>query len=316
MPLSSSLIQVGLAKEATQGVPVAASIWIPVESNIKDEDVIKWIEDKGLRGAPVEPIAQYQGPISSTVDFTAMFYPDTVPNLLMALMGSDAVTGTAAPYTHTITLSAIQPPSYTLTVYNGFNQRQYPGCMIDDLQLKWAMEGAMTAAAKWVGWPSDAVSGAPSSAFSSTNPLLGWQASLTIGGAVNGRLLGFDWTGKRKGDIQWAANNTQKPSFTYAGPLGVSGKLTFAIADDTELNYMLANTQPSVVLTLTAPNGGPTLKIQMSKCGFNKKAPSYTKDYIEVDYDIMAMPNTTDAGVGSPISPVQFVVTNSQSAAY
>lgn len=286
-----------------------------MENNLKDEDVIKWIEDKGLRGAPVSPIAQYQGPISSTVDFGTMFYPDVPPNLLMALLGTDTVTGTTPDFIHTFTLASGQPPSYTLSVYNGFNERQYPGCMLDELQLKWAIDGALMISSKWVGWPS-AVGTTSTPVMGTIDPFLGWQAALTIGGTANVHLIGFDLTAKRKGDVQWAANNSQKPAFTYVGPLDVTAKLTFAIIDDTELTQMLTNTQPAVVMTLTAPNAGPSLKIQMSKCAFNKKASSYSKDYVEADYDVQALPSAADAGTGSPISPIQFVLTNSQTATY
>jgi hypothetical protein len=315
MPLQSSLIHLGLAKETTQGTPVAPTVWIPVDNNVKAQDDIKWIEDKGVRGAPVSPVNLYQGPMSSSFQADAMFYPDVTAHWIMALLGMDTVTGSVSPYTHTFTLAQSQPPSYTLSFFNGYNERQYPGSMIEELGLKWAIDGALMASSKWVGWPS-VVGTTSTPAFGTVNPFLAWEASLMIGGSVNPRLIGFDWSGKRKGSTQWAANNTQKPAFTFVGPLEVSGKLTFAIQDDTELLYMLNNTQPSVVLTLTAPNSGPTLKIQMSKCAFTKPGPSFSKDFVEYDFDIQALPNTTDAGSGSPISPVQFVLTNAQSTAY
>jgi len=315
MPLNSSLLHVGLAKETIQGTAVVPTVWFPVENNIKDEDVIKWIEDKGLRGAPVDPIAQYQGPISSTVDFDSMFYPESLGHVLMALMGVDTILGAANPYTHTLTLAQDQPPSYTLSVFNGYNERQYPGSMIDELQLKYAIDGALTASTKWMGFPS-AVATTSTPAFGGNDPFLGWESTLTIAGAGNTKLIGFDWTGKRKVITQWAANNSQKPSFVYSSALGVTGKLTFAVEDDTELTYMLSNTQPAVTIELQAPNAGPSLTIQMSKCAFAKKTPSYSKEFVEVDYDITALPSSTDAGTGSPISPVKFVLTNAQSTTY
>lgn len=315
MPIYSSLLHLGLAKEVTQGTPVAAASWLPVDANAKPEDVVKWIEDKGLRGAPVEPMAVYQGPMSSTFAADCMFYPDVPPNFLMALLGTDTLVGTVAPYTHTFTLAKVQPPSYTLSFFNGNDERQYPGSMLDELSLKWAIDGALMASTKWVGWPS-VTTAATTPTIGTSAPFLGWEASCKIGGAVNANLIGFDWTGKRKGDVQWAAATTQTPKFTYAGPLGVTGKLTFVPEDETEFNYMVNNTQPAVLITLTAPNSGPTLVIQMSKVNFAKTTPSFSKDYVEYDSDIAAYPNATDAGTGAPISPVQFVLTNSQAAAY
>jgi hypothetical protein len=315
MPLQSSLIHLGLAKEVTQGTAVVPTVWIPVENNIKDEDVIKWIQDKSLRGAPVANFGEYQGPMSSAVDWDANFYPDTLGHVLMALMGTDTLTGAAAPYSHAFTLAQGQPPSYTQSVYNAFNERQYPGTMLDELQLKWAMGSALVASTKWVGWPS-AVGTTSAPTIGTNAPFLPWQTAVTIGGAVNPRVIGFDFTAKRKGDVQFALNNSQKPAFTYVGPIDVSCKATFAIEDDTELTYMLSATQPSLVLALTEPSTNFTLTIQMSKANFQKKTPSYSKDYVEVDYDITAVANATDAGAGSPISPVKFTLVNAQSTAY
>ncbi|WDL97800.1 phage tail tube protein [Alicyclobacillus sp. ALC3] len=315
MPLQSSLVHLGLAKETVQGTPVSPTVWVPVENNIKNEDVIHFIDDKSLMGAPVATIGQYAGPASSTVDWDANFYPEALGHAIMGLLGADAVSGTATPYTHVLTLSEAQPPSYTLSVYNGYNERQYPGSMIDELALKYATDGALVATTKWVGFPS--VSGTTSTPVLPTdNPLLGWQASLQIATVANTRLIGFDWTGKRATKPVNTSGGTQAPTFVYAGPLDVTGKLTFAIDNETELDYLLNNTQPAVVLTLQAPNSGPSLAIQMSKCAFTKQATSYSKEWVEVDYDIVSVANSSDAGTGGPISPVKFTLINSQSTAY
>lgn len=315
MPLQSSLLHLGLAKETKQGTAVAPTTWFPVENNIKNEDINHWIEDKGLMGAPVDPIAQYSGPQYSEVDFDAMFYPIGLGNVLMALLGTDTMTGSATPYSHVFSLAQAQPPSYTLSVYNGFNERQYPGSMIDELQLKYATDGALTATTKWVGFPSSVLSTPSTPSLNNVDPFLGWQSSLQIAGAANTQLIGFDLTAKRGAKAQNTSDGKQQPNFVYAGPLSVDGKLTFAIKDDTELQYLLSNTQPTVTLTLTA-SSGDSLAIQMSKCAFSKTTPSYSKEWVEVDYDIKAMPNSTDAGTSGPISPIQFTLQNSQSTAY
>lgn len=316
MPIYSSLLHLGIAKEVTQGTAVVPTSWTPITNNAKPEDITKWIEDKGIRGAPVSPIATYPGPKSSTFAADGMFYPDVPPNFLVALLGTDTVTGTAVPYTHTVTLAQAQPPSYTLSLFNGYNERQYPGSMLEELGLKWAVDGALEYTTKWVGWPS-AVGTTSVPVIGTTPPWLAWQSTMTIGGIANARLIGFDWTAKRKGDVVTPANNSQTPAFTYLGPLAVTGKLTFAIQDDTELTYLLNNTQPAVLITLTQPGtNGPTLRIQMSKCAFTKATPSFTKDWVEYDMEISALPNSSDSGSGSPISPVQFIVTNAQATAY
>ncbi|QQE80932.1 phage tail tube protein [Alicyclobacillus sp. SO9] len=314
MPLQSSLLHVGMAKETTQGTAVVPSIWFPVQNNVKNEDINHWIEDKGLMGAPVDPIAQYPGPTYSEVDFDANFYPDALGAVLMGMMGVDTVTGSAAPYAHALSLASGQPPSYTLSVYNGFNERQYPGCLPSEVQLKYATDGPLIASTKWTGFPS-AVGTTSTPTLPTLDPFLGWEATLQIAAAANTRLIGFELTAKRSTKAQNTASGSQAPTFVYAGPLAVEGKLTFAVDDDTELTYLLSNTQPATTLTLTAASGD-SLAIQMSKCAFSKTTPSYTKEWVEVDYDIKAMPNSTDAGASGPISPVLFTLSNGQQTSY
>ncbi len=315
-PVYSSRIHLGLAKEATQGTSVAATAWTPVHNNIKIEDETKWIDDKSLRGAPAMTFNTWAGPRSSAGQFDGEAYPLFLGQLLMALLGTDAVSGSANPYTHTFTLDGVQPASYTLSLYNGYNERQYPGSMLEELQLKYAMDGVLEFASKWVGWPS-ATTAPTNPAVETDAPFLGWQGALTLGGAANAKMIGLDLTAKRKGDILTPANNSQVPGATYVGPLDVSGKITFAIADDTELLDMLNDTQPSVsVLFSQGASPAPQLTLQMTKCAFQKVAQSFSKDYVVYDFDFLAAANTTDAGAGSTLSPLKVILVNSQALSY
>jgi hypothetical protein len=45
-------------------------------------------------------------------------------------------------------------PSYSLTRYNGLEAQGFPGCVCSELQLKIDPKGAVTADAKFTGWPS------------------------------------------------------------------------------------------------------------------------------------------------------------------
>jgi len=315
-PLYSSRLHLGLAKEATQGTPVAAAQWVPVHNNAKIEDETKWIDDKSLRGSPAMTFSTWAGPKSSAGQFDSEAYPIFLGELLMALLGVDTVTGSANPYSHAFTLNAGQPPSYTLSFYNGFNERAYPGSMLEELQLKYAMDGALEFSTKWLGWPSSVVT-TTTPAVEGTAPFLAWQAALTLGGTANGHLIGMDLTGKRKAEVLTPANDSQVPGATFVGPLDITGKLTFAIADDTEITEMLNDTQPSVsILFSQGVSPAPTLTLQMSKCAFQKVAESFSKDYVAYDFDVLAVANSTDAGAGAPVSPLKATLVNSQTAGY
>ena len=292
MPKLSALTHLGYAKETIWGTPVAATKWIPVK-NPKPEDVTKFIDDKGLRGAMADLYATYQGLGNGTYGWDGDFYPDLCPFLFLMLFGQDTVTGTTN-YTHKFQLAAAQPPSHTLSDFNGINERQFAGAMLEQLDLKFAVDGGLEYSAKTSSKLSAAAT-TTTPTYGTIPPLLGWQGALTIAGAANTDLIGFDMSIKRKPNIITTAQNTQAPKGIILGPMSVTGKMTFAVEDDTELTNYLNNTQPAVLLTLTQ-NVNVVLTLQMSKCALKKAAYARSKDYVELDMNYEAIYNVTDGG--------------------
>jgi hypothetical protein len=186
-----------------------------------------------------------------------------------------------------------QPPSYTLSRYDGTNMRQYAGVVAEQLDLKWANGGVLEYSWKGQGKPS-AIATTATPAVSTTLPFLGWQFTASVGGAANLNLVGFDISLKRKLYVQHAANNTQAPTAIIAGGLEVTGKATFDKADDTELSAFLSNTQPILVLT-SVQNTNTQLIITMSKCAFIKD-PVTAKEVVQGDVEWEGIDNSTDAG--------------------
>lgn len=284
----------GLAKEATFGTAVAPTYTVP-NKDVKPEDKISYVKDQGIRGAMAETYNIIPGVSQSDFQIDGEVFPDSFGLFALALLGSDTVTGAAAPYTHSFKLARTsQPPSLTTTWYDGTSVRQYAGQMGEELQLKWSKGGALEYTFKSQGMPSKTATGITPSP-SSTVPFVGWEFACTLASQSNMNLTGFDITLKRKLYVQHPANNSQEPNAIISLGLEVTGKATFDKVDDTELSDFLNNTQPSLVLTGTQASSGDVLTIQMTKCAFIKD-PITAKEVVQGDVEFEGVDNTTDGG--------------------
>ena len=189
-----------------------------------------------------------------------------------------------------------QPPSLTVCPYDPTtpNMRQFAYSMLAELDFKWAESAALEYSAKFNGKASVVgITATPS--ISQVNPILDWQFTAALNNTPNGNLVAFDLAFKRKITVKFPANNSQAPSIIIAGPLSVTGKMTFEKADDTELGLALNNTQQSVVLDSTATATQAGIKFTLTKAALKNPVVS-GKDLIELDVDMEGIYNTTDGG--------------------
>lgn len=283
----------GLAKETIWGTAVAPTVWVPFKT-LKSSDSIKRIIDTGIRGNLSKDYASYAGVSTGESSLDGDVYADSFGNFLLGLFGQDTITGTA-PYTHSFALSANQPPSYTLSDYDGINERQYTGAMITELGLKFTSDGELTKSAKFVSKASTIASSIHTPTFTTVSPFVGFQAALTIGGTANLNLIGGDLSIKRDNHFTFGANNSQAPTKLSIGKMEVTGKLDFEVSDYSELNYYLNATQPIVVMTFT--NGTNVLTVQMSKCDFEKvDGLDRGSEVVKISASIRGLYNATDGG--------------------
>lgn len=296
------LTWLGVAKETIWGTAVAPTYFVPFK-DAKPEDVIDTVRDQGIRGALASTYNVLQGVKHSTMDISGEVFPDIIGLFLLALLGSDTVTGASAPYSHAFKLArTTQPPSLTHSRYDGTNMRQFAGHVGEELSLKWSKGAAIEFSFKSQG-KSSAVGTTATPTPTTTIPLLGWEFAVTLAGAANLNLTGFDISLKRKLYVQHAINNSQDPTSIVALGLAATGKATFDKADDTELSAFLNNTQPALVLTGTQPTTNYQLIIQMTKCAFLKD-PVTGKEVVQGDVEFEGIDNTTDGG------PVLFTLKN------
>ncbi|MHB8573540.1 MAG: phage tail tube protein [Candidatus Dormibacteria bacterium] len=312
MPLAVFKRQTGFGKESTWGTGVAPTFGMAI-TGPKPKDDIKALYDDGLRGSPAKDFAYFPGVRQAMFDGDSLYYPDDTPNLLMAILGTDAVTG-AGPYTHALT-AALTPPSYTISDFlgiTGSNSRQYAGCYLSELSFKWATDADLKVSFKWGGKASTLIA-QPTEAYTALTAVAGWQAALTLGGSSDTRLIDAEVTIKRQLEAVWGANNSQDPTAFVPGPLEVSGKLTVAPDDFTEYAYYTGNTQPTASILFTA--GANTLTLQMTKTAIEAAQFETGKTFHTLPLSFKAIANSTD-GTASILSPIKAIVVNSRSTTY
>lgn len=301
MPFTPKELEwVGVSKETTWGTAVAPTYFIPFK-DAKLEDKIDTIEDNGIRGSLAETYNVIQGFKQSDADLSGDVFPDSFGLFLLAMLGVDTVTGSVAPYTHTFKLGrTAQPPSITINKYDGTSIRQFAGLVAEQLDIKWADKAALEYSLKLQGKSSSVNAGPITPSTTATIPFTNWIFTVKFGEVQSLHVVGFDFTIKRKLYVQHAISNSQDPTSVTALALGVTGKITFDKADDTELSMFLNNTQQSIVITGTQPGSGAVLTIQLSKAAFKTGAVS-EKDVVQLDVDIIGIDNTADGGPCSVI---------------
>lgn len=103
---SSAKQFVGIAKEVSQGTPVAMTSTIPVEK-FEWEDKPVWLDDKAMRGSMVEAYGRQEGVVKTTFSISGPVFMDTLGFLLGNTLGDVSYTGGTASGTPTTTTGAL-----------------------------------------------------------------------------------------------------------------------------------------------------------------------------------------------------------------
>lgn len=314
---------IGIAKEVTKGTPVAPTDYLLVEADsLKPADIIDPLYDKGLRGSLVDSYNYIPGRTRSTFDFSSAAFPDGIGYALTGLLGSVATTGSSAPYTHTISLknnltaaADAQPLSYTLTDFYAAAVRAYPGIQFTDFSLKFNADGLLEYEAKTTGWLSQAAS-TPTPSFSTVLPTPVWAGTVSIGGTTVSNTVSGNIDMKRPVTPVYGISSTQNPYSVFVGALETTGKFTFAMEDNTELTRYLSNTQPAIVLNWAQGSGSSATQIQatLTKGAYTAAVIARGDDYVQIEIELNAQGNTTDAGSTGGYSNIKWVLQNAKAS--
>jgi len=317
---NSARSYLGVAKETTEGTPVTPTAYIPVAiSKLKPVDIIDPLMVSDLaQGSLVKDYGYIPGRTRSEVAFGGPVFADTIVWPVSALLGSVATTGSSAPYTHTVSLknaSAVavdaQPTSLTFTDFYAANVRAYPGVSVHDFTLNFSSTGLLEYDAKGTGWIS-ATASTPTPSFTTVTATPVWQATVSIAGTSVSNAVEGSLSMVRPVSAIYGLANTQNPYSIFQGALETKGKFKFVMENDTELTRFLTNTQPAIVLNWANGSGSTATQIQatITKGAYNAAVIDRSKDYVEIDIDLTAIANTTDAGSTSGYSNIKWVFQN------
>jgi len=311
----------GVGKEGTRGTAASTYVYVPVKSPNTTYNQT-YLNDEGMRGSPVTTYDIVPGTNYGQFDAKGDVHLDTFPALIESLLGgTDTVTGTAAPYTHTQPLlnsasTGSQPPSYTLQDMNGYITQQLTGAQIGTLQLDFATTGALEWTAKYMAFAPTTIA-TPTGTWATTDKLIpAWSCAVSIGGSSNATMVSGSLTFERSTEAV-AVISQQTPGSIFTGPLKVTGKFTFlTVTADPIYAAAFGSTQnlQATTFTFTDPASTHTMLVQMTKAQLESSVYDRSKNYVQVTCNVEAASNSTDASSG--FAPVKFVTTNAVSAAF
>ena len=308
-------VQIGLAKESSWGTAVGSTIFFPAGKNAKLDTRYENQLEEGWEGVAGKDKVYIQGTGYSELNWPDMwFYPDVSPNFLMAMLGTDTVTG-AGPFTHTLTVNnSTNTPSYSCTKFDNLaaTARQSAGVYFEQVSMKFSNPGKFSIAASGRGKIATNAT-KPVASYSALTPYIPWQAALTLNSSSNQRLIDCQIDIKRPLSQIWGFSNSQDMTGLVVTDMEVNVKMTYVPIDYSELNLFLNNTQPPFSLVFTS--GTNTLTFQMSKMAFEDPTTlDHGQEYARVMVAGRAIVNSTDAGTGN--APIKIIAVNSQSGAY
>ena len=315
-----------VAPETSQGTQVLTGMFaIPVD-NFQPEPNVTPLDNKALYGDMAEIHGRTQGPIHESFSLSGPMFPDAIGYLLKNILGDQTESGASAPFTHAFSLlnsGTGQPTSLTIVHQNLLTattgQRYYPGACLSELILKGNADSEfVTVEAKGMSWPSAAV---PTTAvvpsFTAVTPIPFWKFAVGLGGTTvgspNKKVREWSMTITRALRVENTAQNSQNPYIIQRGAVGMAGSITFTVpSDETELNYLLNNTQPQFQLlgTQGAAAALTSLQIDHQLCAFDTEKLKLDEEAIGYDATYVAIANTTNAGASGGYSPGKITIQN------
>lgn len=318
-PIGRSAVGIGL--EDTPGTAVAAGMWLP-STTMNPTETVPQLLDQSMRGSAAKTYGSQPGPRSVSYALAGNLIPDVIGWPLVGILGADAVTGSAAPYSHAISLlnsGDFQPPSYSLVDINGIEAITYAGCRFSDLELTFSAADLAKYTATAVGSQAASSGSLPATSYSTLPPLAAWRTAIIIGGgAADPRETDLTLTFKRTVDPIFALADSQDAYDIFAGgDLEVTGKMTGVFEVTTLRDDYRAGTETSLDVTIT--NGGAgaaacSLNLHCTAISLSKADVTRGKQYVELDCEFTAIANPTDKGASGGLSPVAATLSNAVAA--
>lgn len=301
-PIQRFRTYLSMQKETTWGTGVGATStfqMIPVVSIAPTEDFDELPTNPYVSRASRTQGYQY-GFAMGTMKFDTYAYPDSIGNILTAILGKDTATTSATTTSHVITvLNSGLPGSYSLdhfSAVDGANAaRRFAGHYVSSVQLKGSGTGPMTVSVTSIGQTAGTAT-TTNVSQTTTNPLIPWQAAITLNSGSNKKLISYDVTIARAVETI-PAMGSQQPSAGNSGALDLTGTLIWAPQDNTEYALYDSGSQAAFPLSIVWTSGTNVLTLQMTTINFKKGTVIDSgSEYIKISAPFIAQDNSTDGG--------------------
>jgi hypothetical protein len=256
-----SLSATGAAIESVFGTPVAATTFLPMMGNSMESDP-GWFSPTLMHGTRDKQVFNLYGEEQNVGSVEGALFPSNAIQFLVAAIGTDAVTGTGAPYTHTISQANALKSLTVEKDLGDFQSLQFAGARVNKFSIKAPVGNEPVQISADMMAQSAAIMNTPTAvSITPEMPFVFSEASLTL----------FSHAGADVTNVQIDIDNGLKPTWTYSGQHGpsfispvslkVSGTIDVvwsSLNDSTYGDYstMKAGTLGALSLSFLHPGGG------------------------------------------------------------
>ena len=311
-----SLSATGEAKETDFGTPVAATEFVPALANTMASDP-GWFTPSVMQALRDAQIYNLYGEQKNAGNINAPLFPTNGILYLFAAIGSDTVTGDAAPYTHTFAEANVLPSLTIEKNIGNFKSLQFGGCRISKFSVKAAAGNTAAEFTADIIAQSVAVLDSPTTVVVvNEEPFVFAEFVLTSGDNTLKQATNFNLDIDNVLKATYTFNESPELQFLTPTALKVSGSfdVVFDDLDDGDYDFFTQaadGTQAALTFTLAHPGGDFSIAftlplVTLSKTDQDTKPESVVMETINFE----AMYDFDDSAT------ISVVVLNSVATAY
>jgi len=314
-----SLSATGFAVETDFGEAVSATTFLPMTSNGMEYDP-GWFSPTLMMGDRDKQVFNLEGEAKNVGTIEGPLFPSNAIPLLVAAIGTDAVTGSSPSYTHTLSQANTLASLTVEKNLGNYQSLQFAGCRVGKFSVKAPAGNDPVMISADMSGQSVAILTTPT-AISVTNelPWVFSEASFSLGGSARADITNVTLDIDNGLKETWTYSGEHGPSFITPVSLHVSGTCDVVWTSLNAATYgdfttMLDQTLGALSLGFTHPGGSG------ASVTFNCPQVVMSKFGADVKFDDVIMSSWTWEA-SRPLSggseyTIQAVVVNDVATAY
>lgn len=255
--------------------------------------------------------------LTNAVTGTGPYAVTLVSPLVRAQASGAAVTGLTGHKFSLLNNAGVgnQPPSVTLTDFDGEEWRQLTAAQLDKLTIKGTGTGLVDYTCSWFANPSVTPS-APTPSVDTVEAVPGWTLQASIGGTMLDYIVDWEFDLARSVKPVPALTGTENYFMYFADALTATGKITVVEQSGApQLAQYLEGASEVFDFTVFDVASGYALNFHSSKCKFKTGELDRSKEWVQAVLEFEMLPTATDALAGG-VSPLTISAANAQATSY